>query len=135
MSRTIQQKLHAQHRAWQSDHEAWLIDINEWKKELRTALADLREVEDMLRDSLDGLEVHADALWEEWQRLRAHELALGKEVMAGERKKTDKQWAAIHHRQLARHERTVDAHTRIKKYQHAVVAEIVRLVKQARRGM
>lgn len=92
MSKTIQQKVHQQHRKWQSDREAWLIDLDEWRKELRTAFADLRDVEDGLRDSLNGLEVHADALWEEGQRLRGHELALGKETRAGERKRTDRQW-------------------------------------------
>lgn len=37
MSKTIQQKMHAQHRRRQSDSETWRADVDEWKKELRAA--------------------------------------------------------------------------------------------------
>ena len=135
MSKTIQQKMHEQHRRWQSDSDAWRSDIDEWNKELRVALGGLREVEDMLRDSLDALAVHADSVWEGEQRRHAHELALREEVKSGAEKKTDKAWARIHQAYAARHERISDAHARIKKYQHKVVAEVMRLLRTARKGM
>ena len=135
MSKTIQQKMHEQHRRWQSDCDAWRSDIDEWNKELRVALGGLREVEDMLRDSLDALGVHADSMWESEQRRHAHELALREEVKSGAEKKTDKAWARIHQAYAARHERISDAHARIKKYQHKVVAEVMRLLRTARKGM
>jgi len=135
MSKTIQQKMHAQHRQWQSDSDTWRSDIDEWKKELRTALADLREVEDMLRDSLDALALHADSVWENEQRRCAHELDLREEAKSGVEKKTDKGWAKIHRAHAARHERLADAHARIKKQQHKVVAAVMRLVRAARKGM
>jgi len=135
MSKTIQQKMHKQHRQWQSDSETWRADIDEWNKELRVALGDLREVEDMLRDSLDALAVHADSVWESEQRRGAHELALREEAMSGAEKKTDKAWAKAHREHTARHERLADAHARIKKYQHKVVAEVTRLLRAARKGM
>lgn len=135
MSKTIQQKMHEQHRRWQSDSDSWRSDIDEWNKELRVALGDLREVEDMLRDSLDALAAHADSVWESEQRRHAHELALQEEVKSGVEKKTDKGWAKIHREHAVRHERMSDAHTRIKKYQHKVVAEVMRLLRAARKGM
>ena len=135
MSKTIQQKMHAQHRQWQSDSETWRGDIDEWNKELRVALGDLREVEDMLRDALEALAVHADGVWESEQRRCAHELALREEAMSGAGKKTDKAWAKAHREHAARHERLADAHARIKKYQHQVVAEVMRLLSVARKGM
>jgi hypothetical protein len=135
MSKTIQQTMHEQHRRWRNDQEIWRIDIDEWGKELRNALAALEAVEGMLRDSRDALEVHADAVWEDEQHLHGHELSLCQESMRGERKKTDRQWAAVHRRQTAQHERLADAHERIKKYQHQLVAEIRRLLGQARRAM
>jgi len=135
MSKTIQQKMHAQHRQWQSDSETWRSDIDEWNKELRVALGDLREVEDMLRDSLDALAVHADSVWESEQRRGAHELALREEIQTGVKRKTDKAWAKVHRQHAARHERLVDAHARIRKYQHKVVAEVMRLLRVARKGM
>lgn len=135
MSKTVQQKMHAQHRQWQSDSETWRSDIDEWKKELRVALGDLREVEDMLRDSLDALAAHADSVWENEQRRCAHELELREEARSGSEKKTDKAWAKQHREHAARHERLANAHVRIKKYQHNVVAEVRRLLRAARKAM
>ena len=135
MSKTIQQKMHEQHRQWQSDCETWRSDIDEWNKELRVALGDLHEVEDMLRDSLDALAVHADSVWENEQHRYAHELALREEVKSGAEKKTDKAWAKSHREHAARHERMADAHARIKQYQHKVAAEVMRLLRAARQGM
>ncbi len=135
MSKTIQQKMHEQHRRWQSDGDTWRSDIDEWNKQLRVALGDLREVEDMLRDALDALAAHADSVWESEQRRHAHELALREEVKSGAEKKTDKAWARIHREYATRHGRLADAHTRIKQYQHKVVAEVMRLLRAARQGM
>jgi hypothetical protein len=134
MSKPIQQKQHEQHRAWQRDHEAWRADVGRWRKELQAAQAELAEVRIMLQDSLDALETHADAVWENEQRIRAHELVLGAEVREGKRK-TDKAWAAIHSRHALAHERLNEAHTRIKQHHRTVIAEIARLVNRARRAM
>lgn len=135
MSRTIQEKLHRQHLAWRNDHTTWRSDIDAWRKELRGALAALEEARDMLRRSLDAMEAHAETAWVSEQRRHAHELALCQEAMAGERRKTDKQWAAVHRKEAALHERTAAAHERIKQYHHGVVAEAIRLLKQARQAM
>lgn len=135
MSRTIQEKLHRQHFAWLNDHTMWRSDIEAWRKELRAALDALDEARDMLRRSLDAMEDHAETVWVSEQRRHAHELALYQEAMAGERRKTDKQWAAVHHKEAALHERTAAAHERIKRYHHEVVAEVTRLLKQARQAI
>lgn len=135
MSKTIQQKMHGQHRRWQNDVAAWRLDDDEWRKELRAASATLDDLRDTLRDALDAVDSHAEAVWEEEQRIHAHELSLCRESMEGQRKKTDKRWAAIHHRQTAQHERLAAAHERIKKHHHQVVAEVWRLLEQARETM
>lgn len=135
MSTSIQEKFHRQHRQWQGDHVSWRVDIDAWRGELRAAQATLAEVEDMLRDSLEALEAHADAVWESTQRARAHELALRQEAMTGEPHKSDRQWVAVHHRQAARHERLADAHARLKRHHHAVVAGVMKLLKRARAAM
>lgn len=135
MSKSIQEKLHRQHRQWQGDYETWRADIDAWRRELRSAQAALADVEEALRDLLDAMEVHADVVWENEQRARAHELALSQEAMTGETRKTDKLRAAAHHRQAAQHERLADAHVRIRRHQHSVVAGIMRLLKRAGAAM
>jgi hypothetical protein len=42
MSKTIQQKMHEQHRCRRSDSETRRSGVDEWNKELRVALGDLR---------------------------------------------------------------------------------------------
>ncbi|HEC17363.1 MAG TPA: hypothetical protein ENI99_12445 [Sedimenticola sp.] len=127
MSKSIQQKMHEQHVVWQRDHEAWLADIDQWKKQLQGILANLSEVEIALRDALDAIEAHADAVWDNQQRLRAHELAISEEARLGANK-TDKEWAAAHSKQASRHERLAEAHERIKKHHHSVIAAAERLL-------
>lgn len=135
MSKSLQEKLHRQHCQWQDDHVAWRADIDAWRSELRAAQAALEEVENTLRDSLDALEVHADAVWESEQRARAHELALCQEAMTGNPRKTDKQWAAVHHKQTAQHERLTDAHARVRRHHSTMVAQVMKLLKRARAAM
>lgn len=135
MSTSIQEKFHRQHRQWRDEHATWRADIDAWRKELRAAQATLAEVEDMLRDSLEALAAHADTVWESEQRLRAHELTLCQEARTGEQHKTDRQWAAVHHLEAARHERLVDAHARIKRHHHIVVAGVRKLLTRARAAM
>lgn len=135
MSKTIQQKMHEQHRRWQSDAAAWRFDSDEWRKELRAAAAALDDIRDMLRDALDALDAHAHAVWEEEQRIHSHELYLCREAIEGQRKKTDRQGAAIHRRQAVQHQRLAGAHERIKKYHHRIIAEVRRLLEQARAAM
>jgi hypothetical protein len=135
MSKSIQEKLHRQHRAWQDDQVTWRMDIDAWRRELRTAQAALAEAQDVLRGSLEALEIHADAVWESEQRARAHELTLCQEAVSGNPRKTDKQWAAVHRKQAALHERLADAHGRISRQQRTVVAEAMKLLKRARAAM
>lgn len=135
MSKSIQGKMHEQHRRWRNDQDAWRIDIEEWKKELREASRTLADIGGMLRESFDAIEAHADAVWQEEQRTHGHELSLCQESMAGERKKTDRQWAAVHRRQSTQHERLADAHARMRKHNQRVVAAVRRLLDQTRQAM
>jgi len=88
---------------------------------------DLSEVEIALRDSLDAIEAHANAVWDNQQRLQAHELAISEESKTAANK-TDKEWAAAHSLQAHQHERLTEAHERIKKHHHGMVAAAERLL-------
>jgi DNA repair ATPase RecN len=126
--------MHEQHIKWQHDHEAWLADIDEWKKELGAALTNLTDLEALLRDSLDGMETHANTVWEAQQRIKAHEAIISEESRDGENK-TDKEWETTHKELSSQHEHVFEVHERIKKYHHRVTAKTVRLLIDARKGM
>jgi DNA repair ATPase RecN len=126
--------MHEQHQHWRSNLETWESDSTAWKHEFESAMADLRSVEGMLRDSIDGLGVHADAVWETLQRLKAHEQVIGEESKLGENK-TDREWQATHEALSSQYARLADIHERIKRHHRDVVAEIARALKQTRRGV
>jgi len=134
MSKSIQQKMHKQHEKWKRDHNAWLADIDLWKKETQIAFTNLSEIEDALRDSLESIVVHADKIWENEQRTKAHELAISGETK-DHKNKTDKEWATAHSAHAAQHEQAAKAHKRIKKHHHTVIAEVVKLLKKVRKAL
>ncbi len=134
MGKSIHQKLHQQHNQWQSDYDAWLADKQEWTKELQHAMSELTQVEGALRDAGDALESHASTIWENQQRLTAHELVISQESKAGE-DTTDSDWESIHDRHAREHEQISDAHERIKHYHHSVVAEVAKLIKKVREAL
>jgi DNA repair exonuclease SbcCD ATPase subunit len=134
VSKKIHEKMHEQHQHWRRDLESWQSDVAAWKQALEAAVADLREVEGMLQDSLDGLGVHADAIWEALQRVKAHEQVVGEESKLGENK-TDREWQAAHEALSSQHARLADRHARLKTHHHEVVAEVTRTLKQARKAV
>ncbi len=127
MSKTIHQKMHEQHLEWDKDLESWRLDLDHWKQELQDAIRDLNTIREAMSDSLTALESHGDTLWEHQQRLKAHDGVVGQEAREGANQ-TDKEWAATHQAESSRHQRLVDAHARIKRHQHAVVAEVKHLL-------
>ncbi|HID49557.1 MAG TPA: hypothetical protein EYP40_08105 [Chromatiales bacterium] len=129
-----QYKLHKDHERWQQDHEAWLTDIDAWKREIKQALASLGEVEEGLRDELEAIEIHEEMIWENQQRVRAHELAIAEELKDGENA-TDPERRHLHHSHAAAHERAAHTHARIRDHVHHMVAEVIRLIKRAREAM
>ena len=127
MSKSIHQKMHEEHVRWQNDLEAWQADIDQWKKALKKSVDDVATINDALSDALTALENYADSVWEHAQRLKAHEGIVSQEARAGENA-TDKEWAHSHEAESSQHARLTDVHQRIKHHQHAVVAEVQRLL-------
>ncbi len=126
--------MHEQHVKWQHDHEAWLGDIDEWKKELNLAFADLSEVKIAIRDSLDALESHANTIVESQQAITAQEHVISEMIRTGE-SKTREDLEATHAQHNAEHEQINEAHQRIKKHHHSVIAEFARLLKKYREAV
>jgi hypothetical protein len=127
MSKTVHQKMHQQHVEWDKAAETWQGDISHWKKGLEAALLDLDAIREAMQDSLIALGHHADSVWEHQQRLKAHEAVVCEEAKAASNQ-TDKAWAETHDAESSRHQRLGDAHERIKRHQHGVVAEVKRLL-------
>ncbi|MGD2075242.1 MAG: hypothetical protein PVI91_00855 [Gammaproteobacteria bacterium] len=129
MSKTVQQKMHEQHLQWDRDTQTWRSDIEQWKSELQAAVRDLDTIAEAMRDSLLALENHGDTVWEHVQRLKAHELVVDEEAKEGANR-TDREWATRHEAESSRHDRLSDAHERIKRHQHGMVAEVKRLLER-----
>jgi hypothetical protein len=129
MSKTVHQKMHEEHLHWDRDAQTWRSDVEQWKRELEDAVRDLDTIGEAMRDSLLALDNHADAVWDHVQRLKAHEPILDEEVKEGANR-TDESWAAAHEAESSRHARLSDAHERIKRHQHGMVAEVKHLLER-----
>jgi len=134
MSKSIHEQAHEEHARWQSDLETWVADIDQWKNQLKAAIGDLGTIGDSMDDALSALESHADSIWQHQQRTRAHEGVVSQEAREGSGE-TDPAWAATHAEESSLHGRLGDAHERIKHHQHAVVAEVKRLLGKALEAM
>lgn len=130
MSKSTQQKMHQQHAVWKQDYDTWMADVDVWKKEIKHALSDLDDIEAMLLDCLEAAQTHCDNVWENRQRLKAHEMTLGKESRLNENK-TDQQWKHRHEQQASDHVKLADAHERIKKHHYSMLSETKKLWNKA----
>jgi hypothetical protein len=127
MTDTTNQDLHADHRLWLSDLSLWQDDLREWRDELGRALDDLREAEAALRAHAQGLDQHGVAMDQEAEGIRQHEcgIALTERAGAG-------LTAGPHEAQAARHPQRRDAHERLKRYHHTLIARVSLLLKAIR---
>ncbi|HVK11432.1 MAG TPA: hypothetical protein VM597_21865 [Gemmataceae bacterium] len=123
MTSTLNQDLHADHRAWLADLSLWQDDVREWRAELGRALDDLRAAEGLLRAHAQGIDEHAVELDAEEEAVRQHECGIVLVERAGGLE------AGPHDDQAARHPRRREAHERLKKYHHTVLARVSLLLK------
>jgi hypothetical protein len=124
MTSTINQDLHADHRAWLADLSLWQDDVREWRTELGRALDDLREAEGLLRAHAQGIDDHAVELDAEEEAIRQHERGIALVERAGGGLD-----AGPHDDQADRHPQRRAAHERLKKYHHTVLTRVSLLLK------
>jgi hypothetical protein len=122
-------EMHEEHRYWLSEHALWRDDVSIWEEEARKAVEDLKKVEAALRDHEEALRSHAETLGREEARLRKHEHELA-EFEKGTGGTNDLiAMARGHQGEGDRHGELRQAHERIKRYHHTIIAQCALLLK------
>jgi hypothetical protein len=120
--------MHHDHTQWLSENDMWRCDISAWQEEFRKAAADLKEIEATLKEHEKALQVHAAAIRLRGQELASHEHALA-EYERGETGTELIPLAQAHDKEAAKHTQQHDAHERIKRHHHTVMAQVSMLHK------
>jgi hypothetical protein len=115
--------MHHEHRQWLSENDLWRCDIGSWQEELRRAVVGLKEIEAALKEHETALQTHAAAIRLREQELATHEHALA-EYERGEAGAELLGLARTHKAEAAKHAQQRDAHERIKRHHHEVIAKM-----------
>jgi hypothetical protein len=127
MIETMNQDMHADHRAWLSHLSLWQDDLDAWRKELRRATDDLRQAERVLEAHARALDQHTLDLTREEGEILAHERTLARPGLPG-RQDFGRRTAA-HVTEADHHIQLQDAHERLKAYHHIVMARVAQLAR------
>jgi hypothetical protein len=130
MNTNAMDTMHSDHRRWQAALSQWKDDLAEWDRELVQAGEALREVGAALDSHAAGLDAHARLLRREDQEVDDHEHLMA--CLARHQADHDPiSQHGGHDAEACRFARLHDAHERLKKYHHTLMARISVLARAA----
>jgi hypothetical protein len=109
----------SEYQHWRIELAAWTCDVGSWRQEWQKALDDLKRLESALREREQTLQAHAEKLagHEDFLAGLEHE---AKDLPDGGAEECGTQSPG--QQEAARHSRQRDAHERIKRRHHALMA-------------
>jgi hypothetical protein len=119
--------MQADHRQWDYIHSTWRVDIERWRGEHEASLLQLAKLQEMIRQHGEALESHAKAIERHQESLRDHGRAMSSYQGHGAGEPLQETMASKHRENAERHEMHRDAHERIKKHHHTVMAHLTML--------
>lgn len=134
MSENLHIQMHVDHTHWFSEGEFWRGDIRVWNTEIDQALRDVERLTAALRAQSEALHAHFEAIGKHEQEIRSHERSLagyekggtGEELIA---------LAKAHDKERELQAATRQAHERIKKFHHGLLAQWNLLLKAISKAM
>jgi chromosome segregation ATPase len=122
MPANTHEDMHAEHGLWRGEIGLWNDEIAVWQEELNGALAELKRLEAVLREQQTNLEAHRQAVATHEQHLAAHERTLAAFERGGPAGNDLLTMAKGHGHEVPRHARRRNAHERLKRRHHALMA-------------
>jgi hypothetical protein len=114
--------MHRDHCQLRSEDDLWWLEIAAWQQELQSALKDLSKLEAALKDHEKSLEIHAAAIRSYEQDVGEHEHALAAFEQGGSGGELV-DLAKAHGDEISQHQRRRQAHERIKRHHHSMMAQ------------
>ncbi|MCA9137574.1 MAG: hypothetical protein KDB00_12470 [Planctomycetales bacterium] len=123
---TSSASVHADHRQWESDLSMWRDDVDRWGKDHEKALVDLQLVQQRLSDHCQAMAAHVNQFDTHEEHVRAHEHNVAETCRSNEGS-GEESFVHGHTEEATRHQQLRDAHERMKKHHHTVIAHIAGL--------
>jgi hypothetical protein len=127
-------ELHADHRTWKSEIALWRDELALWREECVKALAAVDQITTALREQDKALQAHGQSIDAQKEYLSGHEQALA-EYEGGVTDESLIAQAKEHQHEEELQNQRREAHERIKRQHHALMAELVALLKTLARAM
>ena len=102
----------------------WRVDIERWRGEHESALSKFVKLEEMIRQHGESLESHAQAVERQQEGLRDHGRAMAEYQHQGAGERLQETMAVKHREHAQRHKTVHEAHERMKKHHHTVMAHL-----------
>lgn len=122
MSSASHIEMHHDHKNWRLDDAFWREEVAGWEHEINQAITELPQVEQALRDQAKLLMQDAAAIRLYEQDFATHEHALA-EYEQGEAPPELIELAKAHSRESEQHAERRQAHEKVKKQQHMLMAK------------
>jgi len=116
------ESMHHDHRQWESDVAMWRDDIGIWERGHQNALKELNRIAERLTEHNASLESHVDQLDSHEANTLQHEHTVSAECR--DHTEPSPHSMSDHAKEAAQHQRLRDAHERMKKHHHTVMAHI-----------
>ena len=122
--------MHSEHRQWLSDDSMWRDDLALWRKEIDESLDELGKLEDALHAHRANLQIHLDTFMAGEKEQEAHEHALAEFERGDTRNELQLlAMAKAHKKHADEHVQQRQAHERLKKLHHTMMAHWALLFK------
>jgi hypothetical protein len=118
---TAHLEMHSEHRQWLSDNALWRDEAVLWQNEIDNALKEMKKLEDALRDHRKELNNHLATISAEEKIVAEHECALA-DFEKGGPGDSLVSMARTHKQTADNHSQQRQAHERLKKHHHTVIA-------------
>ena len=113
------QNMHREHILWESDLAMWTHDLKMWESELANLEEIMEFFEEAVKQHKLALIDHMRVLASHKSRLERHEIDLG---LVREGSPLDVELSEEHTTEQARHTQQFNAHERLKRYHHSLIA-------------
>ncbi len=128
MTTSIHEELHHNHIVWKSELSQWRDDVALWKKEMYQAELQLKDLERALKAHREALDAHATSVQDRMLQTNKHESAIAA-YEAGEAGEDLPAMAVAHEREVKSQDVQRQAHERIRRHHHSVMANWSLLLK------
>jgi hypothetical protein len=131
MAENTHLEMHRDHQYWLKDGAFWRDEISLWKEDAQKALGDMTQLENALRELVQSICAHEESVNQHLVKITTHEHSVSEfeQKRAGDSLQL-LTLAKAHKQEEADHVQQRQAHERLKKQHHTIMAQWNMLLKE-----